>query len=163
VSGAWRYWTTPDCVRHWAWFPRVGRPERSIFGPCAKAAAVAIPLIVGPAVPYEYYEYASGAGWGRHPGTTPSTPGGWPLAVPGTYPIVPGADLTGVPPVPPAPPAWLEGQGYPPQYLDTISPRETSPVSTDLHPEIVAVPEPGSLIVLSVGAGAAVLVRRRRG
>jgi hypothetical protein len=156
--GALRYLT--DCLtgqRVWRWYASVGSPERAILGPCARAAAIGLPLTLGP---------------------TAFVPGG-------------GLSTALLPPVPPAPPAWHEGAG-PLYWLPAagfpivapnavgISPLSTpvstsflGPVSADVpgipSSEIsppgvrIDVPEPGTLAVVVLGAGAAVLVRRRRG
>ena len=46
MTGAFRYITGPDCVRHWHWFARVGRPEAPLIGGCVRAIALAVPLMV---------------------------------------------------------------------------------------------------------------------
>ena len=51
MAGGWRYYTTPDCVRHWRWFAKVGPAEavRAVLPACVKAGALALPLLAGPA------------------------------------------------------------------------------------------------------------------
>lgn len=151
--GALLYLT--DCVtgqRVWRWYASVGRPERALFAPCTRAAAIGLPLALGPTA------------------------------------FVPGAAPAAAPPVPPAPPVWHEGARplywLPASGYQIVAPSagEISPLSTPVSTSIlgpvsssippaeisppgvtVDVPEPGTLAVVMVGVGAAVLVRRRRG
>lgn len=52
MAGAWRYHTLADCTRAWTWFPRVGPSERvrALLPACGRTAALALPLLAGPAV-----------------------------------------------------------------------------------------------------------------
>lgn len=173
--GGWRYWTDPDCVRHWAWFPRVGKPLAHYVGPCAKAALIVPPLLGVPAAafyppppwiggwpelypsayaveyafpfaaPYYPTEYAVGAEvW-------PIPPAGNSTLKPGEGPLsVPGALFAALPP----PESVPSGETLPPGGLPTLQ--------AFVPPDVQSVPEPSSAVVLAVGAGAAVLVKRRR-
>lgn len=52
MSGAYRFWTDPEtCIRHWHWFPKVGPAEmvRGAIPACVRGAALALPLLAGPA------------------------------------------------------------------------------------------------------------------
>ena len=58
MSGAWRYYTTPDCVRHWRWYAIVGLPEHVAAGAlaCGRSGAI-IAGLAAPLLPYP-------TGWG---------------------------------------------------------------------------------------------------
>lgn len=49
--GAWRYHTLADCRRVWVWFSKVGPAEivRGVVPACVRSAALALPLLAGPA------------------------------------------------------------------------------------------------------------------
>jgi len=62
MAGAFRYLT--DCAtgqKVWRWYSRAGRPEvASVIAPCGRAAALALPLLAGPAaVPLPAHALAS--------------------------------------------------------------------------------------------------------
>lgn len=134
---------TTDCAtgrRIWHLYASVGRPERSLWWPCARALSLAAPLALGPSA------------------------------------FVPGGAAFPIAPVPPAPPAWHEGQGFVPwagsPYAlpwmpngesSLLAPNVMAAPLPTLTPERIAVPEPPAWTLAAVGAGAAALVRRRRG
>ena len=51
MASAWRYYTTPDCIRHWHLFRHVGPAEivRAALPACTRAGALALPLLAAPA------------------------------------------------------------------------------------------------------------------
>lgn len=173
--GALRFAT--DCVtgqRIWRWYASVGRPQHSTIWPCAKAAVVGLPLALGPSVfvpgaapaavapvppaPPAWHEGAGPLYWlptnGENSSFAPSATAITPFV--GLFaPVLPG--------VPPG-----EFSSFAPR-TDQIPPLSTPASlpgipSSEISPPGVRtdVPEPGTLAVVMVGAGAAVLVRRRR-
>lgn len=146
----YRYIT--DCLtglRQWRWYGVVGRPERPLWFPCAKAALILPPLLGVPSniAPFQ---------------------GGWPWEYPSEY----AAGFRGVPSLAGRNNAPQPGEGllavpgpfseYAP-YLNSITPViQSGPVDFVDISQSTHVPEPSSLVVLAVGAGAAVLVKRWR-
>lgn len=135
--GGWRFTTTPDCIRHWRWYPLVGAPEvAAVLPECSRAMAVAVgglaaaqalrpavaPIAAAPAVAPVAYAVPFGAGGGPLGASTAGA-----VLIPAA--VVPGASGT------------------------------SPPVST---PTPTSVPEPSSVVLLIGLVGAAILARRGR-
>ncbi len=161
MVGAWRYTTGLDCIRHWRWYPVVGRALRPTLIACVRGAALGVPLLVGPQAGF-WPGGGGGAGWfpteygAAAPWFMPSGMGGVALEYPGGgggygwgVPVGGGFNA-------PGPGFNAPGPGFNAEFgTPPLGPVPAHPVvPTDT-------PEPASLAILAAGLIAAASARMR--
>lgn len=166
MTGAYRYWTTPDCVRHWAWFPKVGPAEivRATVPACIKAGVLALPLVLPgaafvPAVAPVAYPQPIYSG--------PAYEVGAGLFVPGVY-SVPALAANAVQAGLTHPYAGSYGQPggnaavgeSPTPYVTTYAAPHDVPVWVPGEGGPTSVPEPNSALIVLAGVGVLALLVR---